>query len=435
MRLRVAPLFAVIVTICLTIGIPLTARAASILVDFNKYADFTPVSAFSEPNVAFASDGVGLARALGGMLQIREGGATVTITPIRTATAIQLDYSLAGACAENAIVELFNGSTLVDSASFGYCAPGGVYQRAIAFDRVVITTPGVSNTEEIRVDNLNITIVEAPTPVPPTSTRMTITPVLPTFTRIPPTKTSVPSVTITRTVTRIPPTATTLPPTNSPVPSTATRLPPTNTLMFPSPTVTSVAPTATTLPPTGTSTTTSTASRTQFPSGYNHFVDFDRYADFTSVTAFSEPDLTFTSNGIGLARALGGTLQIREGGASVTITPARPANAVQFDYTLAGACAESVVIELFDGSSLVDSTSLGYCAPGGVYRKAVLFDRIVITTFGVANTEEIRVDNLGINILRDGGKPSKTPRPTRTPKPTKTPEPTNTPKPTRTPKA
>jgi len=336
MRTRIAHVLFIGCLICMANGIPLVARAASIFVDFNKYADFTPVSNFSEPGLTFASNGIGIARALGGQLQIDGGGASVTITLAQPASDVQFDYSLSGPCSENAAVQLFSGTTLVDQVGIGYCDPGGLYQRSVGFDSIVITTFGVSSSEDIRVDNLGITIPGAPTTIP------------------------------------------TLTFTNTPLP-------------------------------------TATSATNPFPKTYNYFVTFDQYPDFTPVSDFAEPNLTFSSNGIGIARALGGALQIGEGGAGVTITTARIANAVEFDYSLAGSCSENAVIELFSGTSLVDSISIGYCAPAGVYRKGIRFDRIVITTPGVSNAEEIHIDNIGINIPNGSIKPSNTPKPSKTP--------------------
>src|SRR4051794_10969129 len=104
---------------------------------------------------------------------------------------------------------------------------------------------------------------------------------------------------------------------------------------------------------------------------FTYFADFNKYADSTSVNDFTEQGLTFTSNGIGIARAWGGEVQVFEGGESVTIVPASLASEVQFTYYLAGACDESALIELYHNGVAVDSTPIGYCDPAGTYARTV----------------------------------------------------------------
>jgi hypothetical protein len=168
--------------------------------------------------------------------------------------------------------------------------------------------------------------------------------------------------------------------------------------------------------------TTTAATNAPTPSnpGFTNFVDFNKYPDGTSVNDFSEPNLTFTSNGGGLTTAaMSGAMRMYGGGIIVTVKVDRPVTYLQFDWWASGACAQHGTVELYRSGALVDTTILPYCSPAATYRIGVGFDSIIFRLEGVSNTaQSIDVDNMGLIIP---GLSTLTPTPNRTLTPTRTP--------------
>jgi hypothetical protein len=276
-----------------------------VCVDFNRYANNTPVSAFSEPQMTFSGNGV----AYGGRLWLNPQGypTRLSIKLSRYAMPVRFPIYAEGACQQDVIIELYQGAALVDKRALPRTeCPLPVYYSPATFDQIVITV--LSSAENLFIDDLGLNFVNPAmtatntppnTAIPPTNTA--------TYTPVPPTNTatSTPTSTPTDTATymSVPPTATatntltntpTDIPTNTPVPPTETA---TNTATD-VPTATNTAtelPTRTptntpTTPPTITATLTATATATNTPSP-----TYTATATRTPVPLTSTPTSTATS--------------------------------------------------------------------------------------------------------------------------------------------
>lgn len=121
--------------------IPLSAvgAAQTVVVDFSKYTNGTPVTALLEPNMIFSSTG-GVATVFGGELRLNTVG-TIEVSLSMPATSVSFPYWIGGVCAASGSIELFLGGISVDNTGIPVCV-GGTFAQTVMFDRLVFSTGG-----------------------------------------------------------------------------------------------------------------------------------------------------------------------------------------------------------------------------------------------------------------------------------------------------
>lgn len=130
-----------VVLIFVVLIIPLSAvgAAQTVIVDFSKYADGTPVTALLEPNMTFSSTG-GVATVFGDELRLNTVG-TIEVSLSVPATSVSFPYWLGGICAAFGSIELFLDGISVDNTGIPVCVDG-TFAQAVMFDRLVISVGG-----------------------------------------------------------------------------------------------------------------------------------------------------------------------------------------------------------------------------------------------------------------------------------------------------
>jgi tetratricopeptide (TPR) repeat protein len=113
-------------------------------------------------------------------------------------------------------------------------------------------------------------------------------------------------------------------------------------------------------------------------------VNFAKYPPNTPVSEFTEPYMTFSTNGLGIARSREKDLELYGGLTDLSITLSAPASQLQFNYDIIASCESKAFIQLFKSGVVVDTTE--HCGGRGVYKKAVVFDKVLITLGGVRNS-------------------------------------------------
>ncbi len=159
-RFRWVPVFLILVV--LIIPLLVVGAAQTVIVDFSKYANGTPVTALLEPNMIFTSTG-GVAAVDAGNLFLNAVG-TIEVSLSVPATSVSFPYWLGGLCAASGSIELFLGGISVDNTGIPVCV-GGTFAQAVTFDHLVISTGGGGGTQVLITGPMTFTFPDAATTV------------------------------------------------------------------------------------------------------------------------------------------------------------------------------------------------------------------------------------------------------------------------------